>query len=116
MSTDQQFDMQPVLDKTMPLYIDRCSESQFMNSSMCRALVRARKSSTISAAEFVSAQIAIDEFLDHASRNQDDPDSFLIHVLAESGCENPAETALRIYQNWDERMTILHEATDKTKA
>ena len=112
MSTDQPFDMQAVLDKTMPLYIVEKPHQR----SMCQALAFSCAGLRITNKEKVAAYAAIDIFMDHASRNQDDPDTFLIHVLAESGCENPTETALRIYQNWDERMTILHEATDKTKA
>lgn len=112
MRADITIDVQTVINKCMPFYRESYRQSQFMNLSMCRAMVYARKCRAISSDEWVAGQLAVDEFMDHASRNQEDPDSFLVHVLAESGCENPAETALRIYQNWDQRMTILHEATD----
>ena len=108
MSTDQPFDMQAVLDKTMPLYI---VEKPYLRS-MCQALAFSCAGLRITNAEKVAAYAAIDVFMDYVTRHHEEPDSFLLEALAESGCENPSETALRIYQNWDERMTILHEATD----
>ena len=116
MSTENQTDVQAVFSKAMNIYLDNNIRSLPLTRSMCMALIHARKRGIIDAGECFDAELAVDEFMDHASRNQDDPDTFLVHVLAESGCENPTETALRIYQNWDERMTILNEATDKTKA
>ena len=116
MSTENQTDVQAVFSKVMHIYLNTSIRSLHLTRSMCNSLIHAQKRGIIDAGECLDAELAVDEFMDHASRNQDDPDSFLIHVLAESGCENPDETALRIYQNWDERMTILHEATDKTKA
>ena len=112
MSTDQTADVQAVFNKVMHIYLDTSIRSLHLTRSMCNSLIRAQKRGIIDAGECFDAELAVDEFMDHASRNQDDPDSFLVHVLAESGCENPAETALRIYQNWDQRMAILSEATE----
>ena len=108
----QTADVQAVFNKVMHIYLDTSIRSRHLTRSMCNSLIYAQKLRIIDAGECFDAELAVDEFMDHASRNQEDPDSFLVHVLAESGCENPAETALRIYQNWDQRMTILHEATD----
>ena len=116
MSTENQTDVQAVFSKVMHIYLDTSTRSRHLTRSMCISLIHAQKLGIIDAGECFDAELAVDEFMNHASRNQDDPDIFLFHVLAESGCENPAETALRIYQNWDERMTILNEAIDKTKA
>ena len=98
--------IQGILNRAMPIYL------QDVDGGMCKALIKSHKAGLITFTERLHAEFYIDELMDYISLGFDDPDSFLLEMLAASGCEDTKATAVRIYQNWDQRMAILHEQTD----